>query len=67
MIYHKAIQAPVKPYHHKYFYTIESGRTLEQTTKGGGACPDPFKVSDKIYRVSHRSVNREEDHAGMTR
>ena len=46
--------------HHKYFYT-QSGRTVEQTTRGGGACPDPFKMSAKIYRVSRRKVKREED------
>ena len=39
----------------------ESGRTVEQSTGGGGACPDPFNISDKIYRVSRRKVKREED------
>ena len=40
---------------------------MEQTTGGGGACPDPFEISDKRYRVSRRKVKREEDQVGMTR
>ena len=33
--------------HHKHFFLHrESGRTVEQTTRGGVVCPDPFKFPD---------------------